>query len=71
MTHEMTRVDADLWERMQALDPTRLAVSLGSWLSRDEIDWMLKRRDRMKTIIDALVAKRGRAAVFVRSPGAS
>jgi hypothetical protein len=71
MTHEMTRIDADLWARMQALDREGLAAALGSWLSSGEIDWVLRRRDEMKTIIAALVAKRGEAAVFVRPPGAS
>lgn len=71
MTHEMTRIDADLWERMQALDQKSLAAALGSWLSTGEIESLLRRRDKMKTIIDALVAKRGQASVFVRSTGPS
>ena len=71
MTHEMTRIDADLWARIQALDREGLAAALGSWLSSGEIDWLLRRRDVMKTIIAALVAKRGETAVFVRPPGAS
>jgi hypothetical protein len=69
MTHEMSRIDADLWERMQALDERALAAALGSWLSTDAIGAVLRRRDLMKTIIDALVGRRGPAAVFVRAPG--
>ena len=64
MTHEMTRIDDDLWGRMQALDQNGLAAALGSWLSTEEIDALLRRRDAMKALIDALVAKRGEAAVF-------
>jgi len=71
MTHKMTRIDADLWARMEALDQNGLAVVLGSWLPTDQIDSLLRRRDAMKTIIAALVAKRGEAAVFVRAPGPS
>ena len=71
MTHAMTRIDVELWTRMQALDREGLAKALGSWLSTEEIDSLLRRRDAMKTIIDALVAKRGEAAVFVRSTGPS
>jgi hypothetical protein len=65
MTHTMTRIDAELWARMEALDQTGLAGALGSWLSTVEIDSLLRRRDVMKTIIAALVTKRGKAAVFV------
>ena len=66
MTHEMTRIDADLWARMQALDRQSLGAALGSWLSKDEIESVLRRRDKMETIVDKLVARRGDAAVFVR-----
>ena len=66
MTHEMTRIDADLWERMQAIDRNRLGAALGPWLSTDEIEALLRRRDKMKSIVDALVAKQGADAVFVR-----
>jgi hypothetical protein len=69
MTHEMTRIDVELWARIQALDQKGLAAALGEWLSPDEIDWLLGRRATMKTIIDALVTQRGEAAVFVRAPG--
>ena len=71
MTHKMTRIDADLWARMEALDHNGLAVVLGSWLPTDQIDSLLRRRDAMKAIIAALVAERGEAAVFVRAPGPS
>lgn len=66
MTHEMTRIDADLWERMQALDQKSLTAALGSWLSTEEIDSLLKRREKIKSIIETLVTKRGQTAVFVR-----
>jgi len=71
MTHKMTRIDADLWARMEGLDQNVLATVLSSWLPTDQIDSVLRRRDAMKTIIAALVAKRGEAAVFVRAPGPS
>ncbi len=71
MTHEMTQIDHDLWSRIQALDGESLAAALGSWLSAAEIDWLLRRRDAMKTIIAALVARRGESAVFVHAAGPS
>jgi hypothetical protein len=71
MTHTMTRIDADLWDRMKALDQSGLASAVGSWLTSAEIDSLLKRRDRMNTIIEGLVAKGGAAAVFTRPVGPS
>lgn len=66
MVHEMTRIDAHLWERMQALTEESLTAALGKWLGRGEIRSILQRRDRMKQNIDKMVAERGAATVFVR-----
>lgn len=65
MTHEMTHISSAIWDRMKALDDKQLTTSLGKWLSADAIGSMLKRRDKMQTIIDKMVKKRGRARVFV------
>jgi hypothetical protein len=65
MTHEMTFVDSILWNRMKALDRKVLADAVGAWLSIDQIEGVLRRRNTMKKLIDALVAQRGAAAVFV------
>jgi hypothetical protein len=65
MTHEMTHISNALWDRMKALDETQLTTALGAWLSADAIGSLLERRDRMQTIIDKMVKKRGRARVFV------
>ena len=66
MTHEMTNIDAALWDRMKALDHQQLTTVLGSWLSSDEIGSLLRRRDKMQTIVDRLVKKRGAAPVPLR-----
>jgi hypothetical protein len=66
MTHEMTHIDAALWDRMKALDSQQLTAELGSWLSADAIDSLLKRRDKMQKIVDSLVKKRGAALVLLR-----
>lgn len=66
MVHKMTRIDADLWERMKALTEESLTASLGKWLGRGEIRSILQRRDRMKEEIDKMVAEMGGAVVFVR-----
>ena len=65
MTHEMTHISSAIWDRMKALDDKQLTAALGQWLSADAIGSLLKRRDKMQTIIDKMVKKRGRALVFV------
>ena len=66
MVHKLTRVDQDLWDRFMALDEATLKVALGKWLRDGSIRAILKRRDQMAKDIDALVAERSEAAVFVR-----
>jgi hypothetical protein len=66
MTHEMANIDAALWDRMKALDHQQLTTVLGSWLSADEIGSLLRRRDKMQTIVDRLLKKRGAAPVLQR-----
>lgn len=66
LVHKMTRIDADLWDRMKALDEESLTASLGKWLGRREIRGILERRDEMQKVIDKMVAEMGGARVFVR-----
>lgn len=66
MTHQMQRIDAELWERMRALTEEQLAAALSKWLDKGEIRAILERRDRMQAEIDKMVKARGEAAVFVR-----
>lgn len=58
----MIRVDAELWDRMLALDEPTLMAGLGKWIDRGMIRAMLKRRDAMKLLIDDLVKRLGRQA---------
>lgn len=62
----MGRIDAELWERMLALDEPTLVATLGKWVGRGEIRAILKRRDRMQVAIDKLVKASSEAWVFVR-----
>jgi hypothetical protein len=66
MIHEMTRIDADLWKRMQALTETSIQSSIGKWLMRGEAKSLIERRDKMQQIIDALVKAHGEGAVFMK-----
>src|SRR5262245_14017872 len=65
MIHEMTRIDADLWARMRALDQPTLRAAIGKWLIRGEERTVLERRDKMQQIIDALVKANGADNVFI------
>jgi hypothetical protein len=69
LTHQMTYIDRQLWNRILALDEPTLTKTLGSWVGRGERRAILQRRDRMKKEIAALVAKRGEASVFIDAPG--
>ena len=55
----MTRIDRELWKKMLALDEPALTAALGKWIDTGSIRAMLRRRDDMKLVVDALVAKYG------------
>lgn len=61
-----TRIDAELWEKMEALTLPDLQAAMGKWLGRSELQSVLRRRDRMKNEIDKMVKERGERAVFIR-----
>lgn len=66
MVHELTRVDRDLWNRMTALTVETLTPVLEKWIGNREIRAIITRRDRLKSVIDKLVAAKGEAAIFVQ-----
>ena len=66
MEHELTRVDADLWDRMKALTDASITQAIGKLIGTGERKAILQRRDRMQEIIDKLVKERGAAYVFMR-----
>lgn len=59
LVHSMEHIDKSLWERMLALELPPLKEKLGAWVGTGELKAMLQRRDRMKKVIDDLVAKNG------------
>ena len=62
---EHQRIDGVLWDRILGLDEARLAP-VRQWVGRGAVRALLKRRDRMKIVIDELVKKRTEAAVFIK-----
>ena len=66
LKHELTRVDPDLWKRMQDLTEATLEPAIGQWVGKGERKAMLERRDKMQKVIDQLVKQRGDTYVFMR-----
>ena len=66
MQNQLTRVDVNLWEKMQQLDEATLTAALGEWLKEGEIRAILERRTEMEREIAKLVEDRGERDVFVR-----
>lgn len=66
LKHELTRVDPDLWKRMQDLTEATLAPAIGQWVGAGERKALLARRDRMQKLVDKLVKERGDTYVFMR-----
>jgi hypothetical protein len=60
---QLENIDMELWQRMLALDLDTLKTAIGTWVGTGELKAMLQRRDRMKKEIDAILAKRGEAAI--------
>jgi hypothetical protein len=65
LPNRIERVDAELWERIQAITREDLARAVGAWIDADAIDAILGRRDRMAADIDRLVSKKARSLVIV------
>jgi hypothetical protein len=55
-------VEPDLWKHMMELDEATLKAKLGPWMERGMINSMLARRQKMQTLVDAIVKKLGPAA---------
>lgn len=60
---QLENIDMELWNRMQALDQETLKARIGKWVGRSELKAILQRREKMKKEIDAILAKRGDAAL--------
>jgi hypothetical protein len=59
-------VDERLWDRINALTRDDLQRALGPWLEARAIDAILTRREKMRADIDKVVAKLGKARVFLK-----
>jgi hypothetical protein len=66
LVHKMNRVDAVLWEKMQALTEEQLKAAVGQWIGDREIRAVLERRNKMADEISKLVEASGADKVFFR-----
>ena len=66
LLNRLSRIDADLWDKVKALTRRQLDARLGDWLDENEIAAIIDRRERMKAEIDRLLAEKGAGAVFLR-----
>jgi hypothetical protein len=55
--HHLVQVDAELWDKMKALDEASLTAAVGQWLDKREIKGILERRDKMQQVVDKLQKK--------------
>lgn len=66
LVHEMQRIDADLWARIQALTEETLTKAAGTWIGKGEVSAILNRRAKMQAQIDKLVRSSSEAQVFIK-----
>lgn len=59
----LTRFSRSVLARLRELNRDLLEEKLGQWLTSREIEALLKRRERILTLVDELVAEMGEAAV--------
>jgi hypothetical protein len=64
LIYAMTRIDREFYERVKALDATRLKAALGPWAAFGT-DQVLARRDRIVRLFERLIAEHGEANVIV------
>jgi hypothetical protein len=58
------RVWKDLWDRMLALTPEQVDATVTPWLAgKGEAKAIFERREKMKKVIDKLIAEKGAAAI--------
>ena len=52
--HQLVQVDAELWDKMKALDEPGLTAALGNWLDKGAIKAILERREKMQQVVNKL-----------------
>ncbi len=63
-----SRIDRELWTRMNSLTIESMTPALSPWMDKGEIKAIIDRRNEMQKAIDELVKTKGEPAVFLASP---
>ncbi|MGE0362128.1 MAG: hypothetical protein AB7H93_11325 [Vicinamibacterales bacterium] len=62
----LVTIDAELWQRIEALTAADLDRALGAWLTADQQEALFARREKMQQAVAKLVKDKGAASVFLR-----
>ncbi|MGC4055022.1 MAG: metallophosphoesterase [Paludibaculum sp.] len=65
---DLVRCDKALLERLRKLDPAEIRSRLSPWLSPQQIDTMMVRRDLIVRHFEALAVQKGESIVYYGSP---
>ncbi|MCL4842885.1 MAG: hypothetical protein KJZ79_13645 [Bryobacteraceae bacterium] len=65
---DITHIDRAFWARLQALDRKTVEARTARWLSAEQIDGLMARRDRIVAIIEERIREKGEAAVLFEWP---
>jgi hypothetical protein len=65
---DITNLDRAFWARLKALDRKTVEARTAQWLSTEQIDGLMARRDRIVAIIEERIRERGEAAVLFEWP---
>jgi hypothetical protein len=69
MIHKnLEHIDGALWDKMKSLTVENLTQAIGAWVGKGEIKAIIARRDKMRQLIDGLIAQTGEANVVFREP---
>jgi hypothetical protein len=66
LVHKMQRIDAELWNRIEALTEESLQAAIGQWIGKSGIRAILQRREEMRKAIARMVTDSGEDAVFIK-----
>jgi hypothetical protein len=65
MPFELTRIDRDLFQRLQALDEAAVTREVGNLIDADGVGGVMKRRAEIVKKFQSLIAKNGEARVLI------
>lgn len=65
---DITHIDRAFWAHLKALDRKTVDARTAQWLSTEQIDGLMARRDRIVAIIEERIREKGESAVLFEWP---